>query len=175
MLRTFGIQTLTGSAQPLFTDVTTAIVPQVIGDNFIKVKVANLAIYQQGDRITLAPGTATPCTLLVDSTDAANKYLLCQVEGGNNLRQAYPSGTVITLSLAAMEVIVQADNANAGVIYVGTDNTVTATGGGNVVYEVTPTDPFRMTNSGSNNTVRTSDGWMAGTAGLKVVCTAVVL
>lgn len=177
MLRTFGVQTATGSAQPLFSDVTTAAIA-IPSDGYpIRVPVGNTAIYQVGDRIILGVGQTQNNILLVEglSVPTGAGFLLCKSEGDAPVKP-YPTAIPIALSIAAMEVIVQADTANAGIMYVGADNTVTSAGVGSVVYELSQSlEPFRMTNSGSHNVVRTTDAWIAGAAGLKWVATAVVL
>ena len=72
--------------------------------------------------------------------------------------------------------MVQAVAGAANPVWIGADNTVTSAGLGKVIYQVTDSrPPFRMTNSGTHNTVRTSDGWMAALAATQAIVSATVI
>lgn len=178
MIRSWGLVALSGAAQPWFGDVTTAAIALPQGNGIIPVTVASTTRYRAGDRIVVAPGTASQDTLLVDTIPSAT-VLNCRSEG-NGTTHVHVTSTIIQLSIACMDVIIQAITAAA--VWLGSDNTVTNVGGGSAFYELEPfTAPaqpnvFRLAGSiGSDNTCRTSDGWMIGTGTQTVAVSAVVL
>ena len=85
---------------------------------------------------------------------------------GTGTSNTHANGAIIQLSIACMDVIIQA--VGSGEIVLGTDNTVTTVPGGTAFYVLQPvTSPaqpsvFRLTTSTDYNTVRTSDGWLIG-------------
>jgi hypothetical protein len=172
MQRTFGLQTLTGTAQPLFGDVMTAamILPQANGVGIITV--ANNKIYEPGDRLLLDPEAADQDIVLVQQRVPASTTQLYVISEGGVVLNPHANGTVIALSIPAGDVVVQANFGVTNAIYLGKDNTITNAGVGNVVYNVTPNTPFRATYSGTHNTVRTSDFWIVGTAADKFIASA---
>lgn len=178
MMRTFGVQTLTGTAQPLFGDKLTAamaIPPQGID---AIATVANTAIYQQGDRFIVDPMQTNRDTFLV--TNIINSTTM-QVSSQGAPQHAHAANALIALADSCAEVIAQLLDGTAANAVLGADNTVTATPGGNAVYVLyktaagTPTVPFRMTNSVAFNEVRTDDLWIIGTAADKFIASAVVV
>jgi hypothetical protein len=179
MFRTFGLQTLTGSAQPLFGDKLTAALPIPPAGIDAIATVANTAIYQAGDRINIDPGLASQDTLLV-TTILSGTTMQVTSQGGAP-QHAHTNGALISLSISAGEVIVQLKDGTAANAVIGADNTVTAVPGGNVIqilYKTaasTPTVPFRFTNSMSFNTVRTDDAWIIGTAADTFIATAEIV
>ena len=83
---------------------------------------------------------------------------------------------LIALAIAAAEIIVAVKGrVGAGSIFLGPDNTVTSSGGGNVIAEVLPGTPFRETYSANWNTVRTDDLWMAGSLSDSAIASAQVI
>ena len=176
MIRSWGLVTSTGTAQPWFGDVTTAAVGLPSNSGIIPVTVASTKRYRAGDRIVLDPEQTNQDTLLIDTIPSAT-VLNCRLEG-NGTSHTHANGAIIQLSIACMDVIF--DCVGTGEIVLGTDNTVTAVPGGTafkVLQPVTsPAQPnsFRLAGSiGGANTCRTSDGWMIGAGTLLV--SAVVL
>ena len=179
MIRSWGLVTLTGSAQPWFSDVTTAAVGLGSAAGIIPVTVASTTLYRVGDRIYLAPGTNTQDMLLVDSIPSST-VLNCRAEGENPTTHTHLSGAIIQLSIPCMDIILVSQG--AAVVWLGSDSTVTNVGGGTGFYPLQPaTAPaqpnvFRLAGQvGNTNVCRTSDGWMIGTASQKVAVAAVVL
>jgi hypothetical protein len=172
MIRSWGLVTLTGDAQPWFGDVTTAAVGLPSSNGIIPVTVASTTKYQVGDRIVLDPDETNADTLLIDSIPSST-VLNCQIEGAA-ISHTHLNGAIIMLSIACMDVIIQSNA--AAVVWLGSDNTVTAAGG-SAFYQLaaTPSAPFRESNCGDHNVVRTSDGWMIGTASQTVGVAAIVL
>ena len=175
MLRSWGIVSLSGSAQPWFGDKLTAAVALPLG-GIIAVTVASTAKYQGGDRILLDPGQTNQDALLVDQIFSAT-VLYCRSEGGA-LTHTHASNALILLSIACAEIIVT-NLSTANPVVLGSDNTVTVTPGGSaftVLYESsTQASIFRLTNCVEFNAVRTSDGWMIGTSGQSVGVAAIVV
>jgi hypothetical protein len=156
MWRTFRKQALTGAAQPIFGDKLTAAmaIPPSHVDPIINV--ADTTIYQQGDRITLDAGQANADTVLITTIKSGTQM---QVTSQGAPYHAHAANAIIALALPATEILI---SGNAGTLYLGTDNTITAVGGGNVMYVILPGAGFRDTYSANWNTVRTDDLWMAG-------------
>lgn len=179
MIRSWGLVTLTGSAQPWFSDVTTAAVGLGSAAGIIPVTVASTTRYIAGDRIVLDPEQTNQDTLIVDSIPSST-VLNCRAEGENPTTHTHLSGAIIQLSIPCLDVILQSQG--AAVVWLGSDNTVTAAGAGSGFYALQPatapaeSNNFRLAGSiGNTNVCRTSDGWMIGTASQKVAVAAVVL
>jgi hypothetical protein len=184
MIRTFGPQTLTGNAQPLMSDVTTAavIVPPDGLDAYITV--ANNAIYQAGDRIVLEPGTANQDTYKVVAFRTAagvtsTTVMQCNLEYATG--HAHASGVTIQLAINAIDVVVSPVEGGAAAVVIGADNTVTATPGGSAIYRLDKTaagtepNVWHMAGGVDHDIVNTADAWMIGTAADKVFAYALVL
>jgi hypothetical protein len=178
MIRSWGLVTLSGVAQPWFGDVTTAAVGLGSAAGIIPVTVASTTRYRVGDRIVLDPEQTNQDTLLVD-TIPSGTVLNCRAEGGAKTH-THTDGAIIQLSIPCMDVILQSDA--AAVVWLGSDDTVTNVGAGSGFYALQPAtapaeaNTFRLAGSiGSVNVCRTSDGWMAGTAAQTVAVSAVVL
>jgi hypothetical protein len=172
MIRSWGLVTLTGAAQPWFGDVTTAAVGLPNGDGLIPVTVASTTRYRVGDRFYLDPETNTQDILLVD-TITSSTVLSCKSEGDAKTH-THGSGAVIQLSIPAAEINVQPLSTNTQTVFLGADNTVTNVPGGSVSREILPSSPPSANLSIGYNIMRTSDGWMVGTAGDKVIVAATV-
>ena len=178
MLRSWGIVTLTGSAQPWFGDKCTAAVGLPLGNGIIPVTVTSTTFYRAGDRIVIDPLTASQDLLIID-TVASSTVLNCRSEGG--VTHTHLTNAIIVLSIACSEIMIQAIDGNSATVWLGTDNTVTATPGGTAFQQLQKVTAglapalFRMTNSVAYNWARTSDGWMIGTASDKVAVTAIVI
>jgi hypothetical protein len=178
VLVTFGLQTLTGAAQPVLGDVLTAAlpVPQEKVDPIITV--ASTTFYQVGFRITVDPYQSNQDSYKVVKILSGTK-LQCSLEGSAG--HAHANGAIIALSIAAADVRVGFPNGGAGPVVIGADNTVSVTPGGSAVAVLdVSTSPaelneWRMTDSGQYNTVNTADAWMIGTAGDKVLNYALVI
>lgn len=177
MIRTFGPQTMTGVAQPLMSDVTTAAVTIPLSTQDAIITVANSAIYQVGDRIVLEPRTTNQDTYKISQIPTSTT-LQGSLEGV--VGHAHASGVIIQLADAAIDVVVQPVDGGAGPVYIGADNTVTNTGGGNAIYRLDKTaantegNPWHMAGGTDHNIVNTADAWMAGTTGDVVFVYALV-
>ena len=180
MLVTFGVHTLTGTAEPVMGDVITAAVPIPPPDVDPIITVANTALtaYQVGFRIVLDPGLTNQDCYRIAAILSSTK-MQCTLEG--TVGHAHTNGAILQLAIAAADVSVQALNGGAGPVVIGADSTVTVTPGGSAVKvldkSTTPTEEneWRMTNNGQYNTVNTADAWMIGTAGDKVLNYALVI
>ena len=156
MWRTFRKQALTGSAQPIFGDKLTAAMAVPINGVDPVITVADTTIYWEGDRITIDAGQATADTVRIIKKLTATTM---QVNNEGAPLHAHAVNAIIALAIPATEILI---SGNGGAVYLGTDNTVTSTGGGNVIYEILPGASFRDTYTANWNTVRTDDLWMAG-------------
>ena len=160
MWRTFRAQALTGAAQPIFGDKLTAAMAVPIDGVDPIITVADTTIYWDGDRITIDPDLANADTVRIIKRLTATTM---QVNNEGAPLHAHAVNAIIALSIPATEIIVSIKSrVGAGSIFLGTDNTVTNAGGGNVIYEVLPGYPFRDTYTSNWNTERTDDLWMAG-------------
>lgn len=183
MIRSWGVVSLTGAAQPWFGSVTTAaMVLAQVKENVILVPVspADSKKFVAGDRIVIEPGTTSADTLLINSINTTTGILTCASEG-NYQTHAHASGVIVMLSIACADVQLQAVDGAAATVWLGTDNTVTAIGGGSAFRQLqkvaagsVPSE-YRMEGSAKYNVGRTSDGWMIGTAADKVAVAAIVL
>lgn len=173
MVRSWGLVTLTGAAQPWFGDVTTAAMGLPSAAGIIQVTVAATKRYRVGDRIYVNPGQSDQDMLLVDTIPSAT-VLSCRSEGEAKTH-THVTSTILQLSIPCMDVILQSNAAAA--VWLGSDSTVTAAGG-SAFYRLdpTPSTPFRLAGSiGGANDVRSSDGWMIGTSSQTVAVSAIVL
>jgi len=178
MIRSWGVNTLGASSQPWFGDVTTAAVG--LPDSFgkISVTVASTARYQAGDRILVGPQTATQDVVKVDSI-ASSTVLNCQSEG-NAKTHTHVTNTQIMLDIACAEIIIT-NLASDQPVWLGSDNTVTNTGGGSGFYPIEPVtgtnqpNSFRVSNSVNSDAIRTSEGWIVGTNGRTYSAAAIVV
>ena len=179
MLRSWGIVTLSGSAQPWFGDKVTAAVGLGSAAGIIPVTVASTTNYRVGDRIVLDPQQTNQDTLMVDSI-ASSTVLNCKSEGGA-ATHTHAVNALIVLTIACAEIMLQALDGNTATVWLGSDNTVTATPSGTAFQQLQKVAAggapslFRYTNSVGTNWVRTSDGWMIGTAADKVAVIAIVV
>ena len=179
MIRSWGVVTLTGAAQPWFGDVLTAAVGLPQGNGVIPVTVASTTRYKVGDRIYLDPGQSNQDLLLVSKIASAT-VLNCISEGGM-VTNTHAIGALVQLSLAVLDVQIQAVDGNAGTVWLGTDKTVTVKGGSafrqlqKVAAAGIPIEWREINGPGNNNICRTEDGWMIGTASDYVCMAAVVL
>lgn len=170
MIRTWGFQTLNGNAQPLFGDKITAAFNALKAHNGLYVlTVANAALYVIGDRIILgvASGSTTNC-LLVEELDTTNNLVYCASEGDAPV-SAWANNTQLMLDIACYGLVIQPAVANANPVYLGTDSTVTKTGGGTAFYElvnVSSAQPnsFSFWKYDGQNPIRSSEIWLAGTS-----------
>lgn len=172
MIRSWRVTTLTGSAQPAFGDVTTAAVALPLGNGIIPVTVADTTKYQVGDRIYLDPLQANQDMLMIDRLFSAT-VLWCRVEG-ETLTHTHANGAIIQLSIPCAGMNVQPLSANANALYVGPDNTILVTPAGNVSRQILPGNPPNGQFTIGYNIERTSDVWMVGTSGDKVIVAAEV-
>jgi len=187
MIRSWGLITLGASSQPWFGDVTTASV--ALPDSFGKITltVGSTTRYQAGDRVLVAPQTATQDVLKVDSI-ASPTILNCQSEG-NAKTHTHPTNTQLMLDIACSLVVIQmpsvTGNTATNSVWLGSDNTVGLNGSGSAFYQlfinqdsagnVMPSS-YVYGQSSDFNTLRTSDGWMfPSIAGVKISISAIVI
>lgn len=174
MIRSWGQVTLTGSAQPLFGDTLTAAFSNLAPKNgFYIVTVASTTRYQVGDRIILGVGSGSPTNCLLVGQIPDSTHLYCTSEGDAPVSN-WVNGTQIVLDIACGSYISQLAVANAGVVWLGSDNTVTNTGGGSAFWQITQggAAPFGIPQW---NCLRTSELWVAGTADDKLGAAAIVI
>jgi hypothetical protein len=173
MLRSFGFQTVTGNAQPLLGDkITAAFTPPPDISQAFKLTVADSSIYEQGDRVVMGPDQTSPNIVLVigkpDST-----HILCQSEG-NAAMSAWVVNTILALDIACAEIVISAPSTNAASLWLGSKYNVTNTGGGSAFQEIVPSGSYNL-GLPQWNTLRSSEGVLAGTIGDKVGVVAVVI
>lgn len=179
MIRTWGFQTLTGAAQPWFGDTITAAFKNLKATNgFYFVSVANAAQYAIGDRIILGAGSVGANVLLVGAINTTTNVLSCTSEGDAPV-SAWVINTKIALDIACYGIVIQAVEANGAPIYLGADSTVTNVGGGSAFYEllnVSSAQPnsFSFWKYDGQNPLRTTEGWLAGTATQKFAVAAFI-
>lgn len=173
MIRPWGVQSLTGVAQPWFGDVLTAAFAPVGDGGPQKVTVASTTFYQVGDRIILGIGQANPTVLMVDRKFSAT-VLYCHSEGGAPIK-AWASTTIIALAINVALISFQGVDGNTSAIWLGQDNTVTVAGGSafrqiqKVAAASIPDWYDYRTATGGQNSINTDIGWMIGTAADKIV------
>lgn len=178
-LRTFGVQTLTGSAQPVLGDVLTAALP-IPPDPTVDpiATVANTALYQVGDRITVDPYQANQDSYRVSRILSATTMQL-SLEGTQG--HAHATNAIIALAINSADIVIQELDGNAAAIVIGSDNTVTSVPGGNACYVLqkatspTQANGFKLTNSTQGDNVNTADLWVIGTAADKYLAYALVI
>lgn len=142
-IRAFGPVTLSGSAVPVFLATTLAAAspvpapdPRAFGNSIepgtnvppVKLQVASSAKLRQGDRILVVnsdgmtnPENANVLTI-VDST-----HITVTAGKGFGLTVSHANGSLVIVDNDVASVRVQADSANAAVIYLGTGPSVTST------------------------------------------------
>lgn len=185
MIRQLGVQTFTGVAQPLMSDVTTAAVIAPPDGQDAYITVASNAIYQSGDRIVLEPGTANQDVYRVVAFRTAagvtsTTVMQCTLEGSTG--HAHANGVTIQLAINAVDVVVQLLSGTTGNAFIGADNTVTmaVVPGGSAIQELfkttdgTATVPWHMAGGTDHNIVNSADAWMIGTASDKALVYALV-
>jgi len=179
MIRSWGIVTLTGAAQPWFGDVTTAAVALPQGNGIIPVTVAATKRYRVGDRLILDPEQTNQDVVMVSSIPSST-VLNC-VSEGQAVTHTHISGAIVQLSIAVEDVILQAVDGNTAAVWLGSDNTVTVAGGSafhqlqKVASGAVPQEWREAGEASDANIVRTSDGWMIGTLNDKVGVASIVL
>lgn len=167
-MRAWGKTTLGSAAVPVFGDALTAAFTGVLTGGFYKVTVASTTKYQVGDRIIVNPGT-TQSVLLINGI-ASSTVLNCQSEGGAAVNSAV-STSLIMLDIACMDISIQPASGGAAAMILGTDSTVTNTGGGTAFYELDKTtagtqpNVYRLANHIGQDAIRTSEFWIVGTSG----------
>lgn len=185
MIRTWGFQTVSGNAQPFFGDKLTAAFSNLQQSNgFYYVSVAKAANYQNGDRIILGYGGSNPTNcLLVEGVDATHNILSCASEGNAPVSN-WNNNTQIALDIACYSILVTLLSAAGNSLWIGSDSTVTTTPGtGSGFFEIgkvsvgTPQIPFTWIGGAPSgaNPLRTTEGWVIGTAGTDKFSTAALI
>jgi hypothetical protein len=172
MIRTFGAQTLTGSAQPFFGDaLTAAVVAQPQNNqnyqNQTIISVASTAKYRIGDYLIIDDGSASQegcCITTIPSSTTLS------VSG---LQFAHATSAIIALDILCYTVSIQ--YIGSGFCYLGTDNTVTTVPGGNVFAELSTQGVWTYPPSVNYNGLRSGYGWIIGTSGQKFLAYAVII
>ena len=179
MIRSWGKVTVSGFAQPWFGDVLTAAVALPGSSRIIPVTVGSTTRYRVGDRIYLDPGQTNQDLLLVQQI--ASPTVLNCVSQGDALTHTHLNGALVQLHLEVIDVQIQAGDGNAGTVWLGSDNTVTASGGGRAFRQLQKVAAGQTPNDGrsgfgnDHNMGETSDGWLAGTSSDYVMMAAEVL
>jgi hypothetical protein len=187
VIRSWGFQTITGAAQPLFGDKTTAAFKnngQVYGritntSGEYTVSVAKASLYQLGDRIILGAGSPGANVLLVGGINTVTNILTCTSEGDAPVAN-WPSGTAIALSVHCYGILVSGLSGNLDSVWVGSDQTVTNAGGGSAFFEVAkvaagaPQTPFTFWKYDGADPLNTNEVWVAGTAADKFAAAAFI-
>jgi len=161
LIRSFGLQAVSGAAQPCLGDVTTAAFVVPAKGQLATVTVANSAIYQVGDRIILGAGQVGPNILKVVKIPAGGVTLLCESEGDAALK-AWVSGTILALSIACFRIGFRTPG-NAGLVWLGTDSSVTNAGAGTAFEALGNADRYDYVFHNGQNPLNTAEIWMAGT------------
>lgn len=167
MWRTFGLQTLSGSAQPILGDKLTAAALITQGGAVAQLTVGSTANnkYQRGDRLVLDPLQSNQDIVLVTGILSSTVLLVTSQDAK---LQAHATNAIIQLAISFADLIVQCPSGNANHLYLGADNTVTNSGVGNVIADIQPAGSF--TDLGNHdNSYMTSDTWMAGTSTQNVI------
>ena len=172
MIRSWGVVTLTGAAQPIVGDKITAAFVVPAAGQLAKVQVASTTRYLVGDRILLGAGQSGANILKVVQI-ISSTILGCESEGGAKL-SAWANNTLIQLSIACSIIKFQAILGNAAGIWIGSDVTVTNIGGGSAFEEVQPGGNEAIGQPPANS-IRSSEGWMAGTANDKMGVAVIVV
>lgn len=172
MTRYWGVVTLGSAAVPVFGDaLAAAFNPPSSGPGTIQL--ASTSRYQDGDRIILAPKTATAQTVLVQQV-VDSTHLLVRAEQGLPLK-AQLTATVIVMAMATYEVTVQGIDGATGPLWLGTDSTVTNVGGGTAIYQLAKVASAAQPNSKTfsawqgSNPKNTDFLWIVGTSTDKYV------
>ncbi len=176
MIRSFGLRTLTGNAQPPFGDRLTAAFSNIKSEpnGFYFVSVANAGLYQLGDRIILGYGGAsTTNCLMVGGVNTGTNILSCISEGNAPVKN-WPINTQIVLNIACAVLTIIAPATNVGNIWFGSDDTVTNSGGGSAFAEIFPSGSYPFGLAGWN-TLRTSEVWIAGTLNDNMGVSAIIV
>jgi hypothetical protein len=157
MWRTFGVQTLNGSAQPLLGDKLTAAmaIPPANVDPILTV--ADTTKYQDGDRITIDPGNTDSDEVMVVAILSPTTM---QVTSQGAPYHAHAVNTVIALDLVCGIVLIN-PIAVAATLWIGADKTVTNAGGGSAFIPLTAGSSYNL-GQGQWNVLRSTDQWMAG-------------
>jgi len=167
MWRTFGVQTLTGSAQPILGDVLTA-AAEITQDGTVAILTVGSTAnkkYQQGDRLVLDPLQSNQDIVLVTEIISSTQ-LLCTSQ--NSKLHTHASNAIVQLAISCANTIMQAPSTNTEPVWVGTDNTVTNAGAGNAIGVMNAGGTFGDTGH-DLNLFNTADLWMAGTASQTVI------
>ncbi len=183
-IRTLGLVTFTGAAQPVLGDVTTAAVNAPLDGQDVSITVASNVLYQVGDRIVLEPRTVNQddytITKFTTNLNAASTTVIqAHWDGGAGV--AHVSGVILQLQIPCIDLVVKPISGGAGNVFIGSDNTVTAVPAGSVCYEIektasgTGTTAWHMAGGTGANIENTGDAWMIGTAGDKTTSYALVL
>lgn len=178
MIRTMGLRTLTGTAQPILGDVTTAAVAIPTSGQNVIITVGSSAIYQPGDRIVIDPLQTNRDEYKVEYLPSSTT-LSCS--GSSTASHTHANGALIQLAVACIDMVVLPLAGGAGPVYIGNDNTITTTPTGNVVFRLekvvagTNGVAWHMAGGTGNNICNTMEAWMIGTANDVVMAYALVL
>ena len=174
MLRTLGLVTLSGNAQPVLGDALTAAITAVDQNLGVTITVASTAWYQIGDRIVADPLQLNQDTYRITQI-LSSTQMVGMLEGIAG--HTHNSGALLQLAIACGNVVLQNLSA-ADVVVVGADNTITTGFGGKSCFVIEPfTAPeqpndWQLNPNGGFNTCNTSEGWMIGTSGQTVLAYA---
>lgn len=185
-IRGFPVQTLTGSAVPVFGTTLAAalaVTPDMYTGNTQPASQRSTAtgtvvsgIFRKGDRVLV--GTAAE--IVAGTCDSAS---ISGVAGADDttvtfqgLTRAHASGEFVVLALSVAAVLIRAVSlAGSDVVYVGEDDTAGASSATLVDIITTATDPFRLGPSAIGNVFDTQHIWMNGTSMDTVLASVVIV
>lgn len=159
-IRTFGVQTLTGTAQPWFGDALTAAViaqPQNVSNYQAKtiISVASTTKYRVGDYLIVDPGTANREGCGIAGIPSATTLMV------SGLTKAHASAALVALNIKCFNVVIQ--NIGGTALYLGSDQTVTNVPGGSA-FSYISIGGYWNYGYFNYNGLRSADGWIVGTA-----------
>jgi hypothetical protein len=180
-LRGFGLQTVTGTAQPIFgttlsaasivnPDQYTGATDPRSNPSHSLVTVTNPLVFQRGDRIGIGtaanfgfPGTVTTTA---DWGKVVNVNYSTDVVTVQGLQRAHASGEFAVLGTDCAVIFVQAQT---DPLYIGSDSSVAETGLSSLAFiidaaMVTAGTPFQVGVSSDGNVHDTASYWAIGTA-----------
>jgi hypothetical protein len=174
MIRSFGIITLAGtSADPLFSDKLTAAFSNISSGGVYQATVANSAIYQVGDRWIFGAGSGSPtnCMMVTKIVDSTHVQFMSE---GNAAVSNWNSGTVLALDIACAQILIQSQTGNSASGYLGSDSTVTNSGGGSAFAQIATGGAYTL-GIAQWNCLRTTEAFLAGATSDKYGIAALII
>lgn len=180
MLRSWRLRALVGTtAVPVFGDVLTAAVAIPPESGLALITVADTTLYRVGDRIVVDPLQTNRDSYRI-ATIVTGTTMRGYLEGATG--HTHASAALVQLAIACQDVVATGVPANAAATFIGSDNTVTNAGLGNVVGVLEKVDAgvqppsFHLNGIGvtGQNPFNTAEMWMAGGAADGIIAYALV-